>query len=545
MIYAGDRLTREIPNLSLDAFVLAGARARGDKPALIDGPSGRALSYVELERSVRSFASGLAARGFVPGDTFAIYMPNAPEYAVAFHGVLAAGGRCTTANPLSTAPELGRQLADSRARMLLTTAPFLDVARAAAEEARDEGDGLEVFVLGEAGDEASYTELLGDPEAAPAPAIDPAADIAAIPYSSGTTGLMKGVMLSHRNLVANLVQAEPVHAFSAEDVVIAVLPFFHIYGLSVIMNQGLLAGATLVTMPRFELGSFLDLLEAHRVTRAPVVPPIALALAKHPAVAERDLSALRSIGCGAAPLGAEIAQEVRTRIGCSVTQGYGMTETSPVTHLVEPFTTAEKPGSVGPPLPGTECRLVDPATGADAAPGERGELWIRGPQVMLGYLGKPEATAAMLDKDGWLHSGDIALVDEDGWFAIVDRVKELIKYKGHQVAPAELEAILITHPLIADCAVIGVPDDEAGELPKAFLVPADDALDPDEVARFVAAQVAPHKRIRAIELVDEIPKSASGKILRRLLRDRVDSAGRGRTPTAEAAALTLRPAGPA
>jgi acyl-CoA synthetase (AMP-forming)/AMP-acid ligase II len=526
MIYAGNPLTREIPDLDLSAFVLGGARARGDKPALIDGPSGRTLSYAELERSVRSFAAGLSARGFAPGDTFAIFMPNAPEYAVAFHGVLAAGGRCTTANPLSTAHELGRQLADSQARMLLTTAPFLDVARAAAEEAGPGGRavGLEVFVLGEAGEEASYTELLGDPEAAPAPTIDPAADIAAIPYSSGTTGLMKGVMLSHRNLVANLVQAEPLHAFTGEDVVIAVLPFFHIYGLSVIMNQGLLGGATLVTMPRFELGSFLDLLEGHRVTRAPVVPPIALALAKHPAVAERDLSALRNIGCGAAPLGADIAQEVKTRIGCSVTQGYGMTETSPVTHLVEPFTTADKPGSVGPPLPGTECRLVDLATGVDAGPGERGELWIRGPQVMLGYLGKPEATAAMLDDDGWLHSGDVAVVDGDGWFAIVDRVKELIKYKGYQVAPAELEAILITHPLIADCAVVGIPDDEAGELPKAFVVPADDALDPDEVTRFVAGQVAPHKRIRAIELVDEIPKSASGKILRRLLRDRVDSA---------------------
>jgi len=516
MIYAGEPLEAEIPDVDLGTFVLGGARALADKPALIDGPSGRALSYSELERSVRGFAAGLAARGFAQGDTFAIFMPNAPEYAVAFHGVLAAGGSCTTANPLSTAHELGRQLTNSRAGMLLTTPAFLDVARAAAEESAH----VEVFVLGETSEEASYADLLGDPEAAPAPAIDPATDIAAIPYSSGTTGVMKGVMLSHRNLVANLVQAESVHALAEDDVVIAVLPFFHIYGLCVIMNQGLLAGATLVTMPRFELGSFLDLLERHRVTRALVVPPIALALAKHPAVADRDLSALRHIGCGAAPLGAEIAQDVKTRIGCPVTQGYGMTETSPVTHLVGRFSTSGKPGSVGPPLPGTECRLVDPGTGEDVGPGERGELWIRGPQVMLGYLGNPAATAAMIDGDGWLHSGDVAVVDEDGWFTIVDRVKELIKYKGFQVAPAELEAILITHPLIADCAVIGVPDDEAGELPKAFVVPTDDALDPDEVTRFVAEQVAPHKRIRAIELVDEIPKSPSGKILRRLLRER-------------------------
>jgi acyl-CoA synthetase (AMP-forming)/AMP-acid ligase II len=516
MIYSGGPLEAEIPDLDLARFTLQRARELGDKPALIDGPSGRTLSYAELERSVRAFAAGIAGRGFTKGDTFAIYMPNAPEYAVAFLGVLAAGGRCTTANPLYTAGELGTQLADSRARMLLTTTPFVDAAREATEQAGE----CEVFVLGDTAGDASYGDLLGDPEAAPEVPIDPSVDIAAIPYSSGTTGRMKGVMLSHRNLVANLVQAAPGHAFSEEDVIMAVLPFFHIYGLCVIMNQGLLTGATLVTMPRFELTTFLDLLERYRVTRALVVPPIALALAKHPAVESRDLTALRHIGSGAAPLGAEIATEVARRIGCPVTQGYGMTETSPVTHVVPAFGPATKLGSVGPPLPGTECRLVDPATGEEAGAGERGELWIRGPQVMQGYLNNPAATAAMIDGDGWLHTGDVAVVDGEGWFTIVDRVKELIKYKGFQVAPAELEAILITHPQVADCAVIGIPDDEAGELPKAFVVPAGGDLDPSVLMSFVAEQVAPHKRIRAIELVDEIPKSPSGKILRRLLRDR-------------------------
>jgi acyl-CoA synthetase (AMP-forming)/AMP-acid ligase II len=516
VIYSGGQLGAEIPDLDLASFVLRRARELGEKPALIDGPSGRALSYAELERSVRSFAAGLAARGFVKGDTFAIYMSNVPEYAVAFHGVVAAGGRCTTANPLYTARELGHQLADCGARMLLTAPPFLEEAREAAEQVGN----CEVFVLGEADGGSSFSELLGDPEAAPEVAIDPVLDIAAILYSSGTTGLSKGVMLSHRNLVANMVQSEAVLALSSDDVVIAVLPFFHVYGLSVIMNLGLLAGATLVTMPRFELEQFLDLLERHEVTRAYVVPPIALALAKHPAVDGRDLSALRHILSGAAPLGAELAEDVAQRIGCPVSQGYGMTEMSPVTHTAPPFSAAQKPGSIGPPLPGTECRLVDPDTGEDAPPGERGELWMRGPQVMRGYLNNPQATAAMIDDDGWLHSGDVAIVDEDGWFAIVDRVKELIKYKGFQVAPAELEAILIAHPQVADCAVIGVPDDEAGELPKAFIVPASDDLDGDALTTFVAEQVAPHKRIRAIELVSEIPKSPSGKILRRLLRDR-------------------------
>jgi len=516
VIYSGGELGAEVPDVDLASFVLRRAGELGEKPALIDGPSGRALSYAGLERLVRSFAAGLAARGFVKGDTFAIYMPNAPEYAVAFHGVVAAGGRCTTVNPLYTARELGHQLADCGASMLLTAPAFLEQARKAAKEA----GGCEVFVLGEAGGVSTFSELLGDPEAAPKLTIDPAVDIAAIPYSSGTTGLNKGVMLSHRNLVANMVQTEGVLAVSQDDIVMAVLPLFHVYGMCIVMNLGLLAGATLVTMPRFDLEQFLDLLERHRVTRAYVVPPIALALAKDPAVERRDLSALKHILCGAAPLGGDLAEEVAERIGCSVSQGCGMTEMSPVTHMVPPSSAAKKPGSIGPPIPGTECRLIDSDTGRDSEPGGSGELWMRGPQVMQGYLGNRKATAAMIDDDGWLHSGDVAIVDEDGWFAIVDRVKELIKYKGFQVAPAELEAILITHPQVADCAVIGVPDEETGELPKAFVVPVGDDLDTGMLTAFIAQQVAPHKRIRAIELVDEIPKSPSGKILRRLLRDR-------------------------
>jgi acyl-CoA synthetase (AMP-forming)/AMP-acid ligase II len=516
VIYSGGELGAEIPDVDVASFVLRRAGELGEKPALIDGFSGRVLSYAELERSVRSFAAGLAARGFGKGETFAICLPNVPEYAVAFYGVVAAGGRCTTVNPLYTTGELSQQLVDSGARMLLTVPQFLDVAREAAKQAGT----CEVFVLGESDGESSFSELLGDIAAAPEVEIDPAVDIAVVLYSSGTTGLSKGVMLSHRNLVANMVQAVPAVAVSQQDVVIAVLPFFHVYGLCGIMSFGLVAGATLVTMPRFELEQFLDLLERYRVTRAHVVPPIALALARHPSVDSRDVSALRHIFCGAAPLGADLAEDVVRKIGCGVSQIYGMSETA-ATHLVPPFTAVKKPGSIGPPVPGTECRLVDPDTGEDALPGERGELWIRGPQVMRGYLNNPEATAATIDGDGWLHSGDVAIVDEDGWFAIVDRVKELIKYKGSQVAPAELEAILIAHPQVADCAVIGVPDDEAGELPKAFIVPVSDDFDGAQLTTFVAERVAPHKRIRAIELVQEIPKSPSGKILRRLLRERV------------------------
>ena len=515
MSASGAEAEVEIPDSAISDFVLEGAAARGDKPALIDGPSGRTITYAELAQGVKSLASGLAARGFSKGDVLAVYMPNLPEYAIAFHGAASAGGKCTTVNPLYTANELTHQLEDSGARFLITVPPFLDAAKEAAESA-----GIDdLFVLGEAEGVKPVSELLGDPSGAPDPDIDPAGDLAVLPYSSGTTGLPKGVMLTHRNLVANLCQIDAAFPISDEDTLIGVLPFFHIYGMTVIMNQGLRSGATIVTMPRFDLEGFLDLLEKHKVTRTYVVPPIALALAKHPAVEGRDLGSVQTVMSGAAPLGGELAEAVAKRLGCTVIQGYGLTETSPVTHVVRPDG-PNKAGSIGPALPNTECRLVDPESGEEVAEGERGELWIRGPQVMAGYLNNDEATKSTVDEDGWLHTGDIAVVDEDGFYSIVDRLKELIKYKGFQVAPAELEALIVNHPKVADVAVIGVPDEEAGELPKAFIVPAGDDFDEDELKEWVAGQVSPQKRVRLIEQVEEIPKAASGKILRRVLVER-------------------------
>ena len=505
----------QIPATDVTSFVLADAPDRGDKPALVDGPTGRELSYADLARSVHALAAGLASRGFDRGDALAIYLPNLPEYAIAFHGAAAAGGRATTVNPLYTPTELAHQLRDSKAKLVITVAPFLATAREAATEV----GVADVYVVGEAnGDATPFAELLGDPDDAPEVEIDPATDLAVLPYSSGTTGLPKGVMLTHRNLVANVLQTQAAFPIRADDTLIGVLPFFHIYGQTVIMNQGLWAGATIVTMPRFDLEQFLELIERHRVTQGYVVPPIALALAKHPAVEGRDLSSLRTLMSGAAPLGAELIEQVKTRIGCEVIQGYGLTETSPVTHAM-PAGGENKPGTIGTPLPDTECRIVDPDTGKDVAEGERGELWIRGPQVMSGYLGNPEATAATIDEGDWLHTGDIAVRDADNYFTIVDRLKELIKYKGYQVPPAELEALLVTHPQVADAAVVGVPDEECGELPKAFIV-ADGELDAEELMAWAAERVAPQKRIRMVEVVDEIPKSPSGKILRRVLKER-------------------------
>ena len=479
---------------------------------LVDGPSGREITGAQFKRAVEGLAAGLSERGIGRGDVVALYLPNLPEYAVAFHGVCAAGATNTTANPLYTARELEHQLSDSGARILITVAPFLEAAREAAASA----DADEVFVVGEAEGATPFTELIRDPTDAPSPVIDPAEDLAVLPYSSGTTGLPKGVMLTHRNLVANLIQTQAALPTGPDDVLIAVLPFFHIYGQTVIMNLGLRSGARIVTMPRFDLDQFLGLIERHRVTKAYVVPPIALALAKHPAVDGRDLSSLDLIMSGAAPLGADLADQVAERVGCPVMQGYGLTETSPVTHLVPPGESEGRGGKIGMPLPDTEARIVDPESGEDAG---RGELWIRGPQVMRGYLNNPEATAETIDDDGWLHTGDVAEVDDAGQFEIVDRLKELIKYKGFQVPPAELEAVLLGHEKVSDAAVIGVPDEEAGELPKAFVVASDEVSD-EEIMEYVAEQVSPQKRIRLIERVEEIPKSPSGKILRRVLAER-------------------------
>jgi acyl-CoA synthetase (AMP-forming)/AMP-acid ligase II len=511
-----------VPDVPLHEFVLADAMSRADQEALIDGPTGRTLTYGQLAGGVRRVAAGLAARGLAKGEVFAIYSPNLPEYALAFYGVSAAGGVNTTISPLYTVDELVRQLTDANARFLLTVPPFLDKALEAARRSGVE----EVFVLGQGEGATPFAELLTAGDTPPDVNIDPATDLVVLPYSSGTTGVNKGVMLTHRNLVANLCQGAPALLAGEGERLIAVLPFFHIYGLVVLMGAALWRGSTLVTMPKFDLEEFLGLLQDQRITRAYVAPPIVLALAKHPLVDKYDLSSLKSVFSGAAPLDASLERACAERLGCEVIQGWGLTETSPV--VTTNYNTPEgpRPGSVGVPLPNTELRVVDPATGADVSRGETGELLVRGPQVMKGYLNAPEATAAMLDPEGWLHTGDLGTVDEQGYVFIVDRVKELIKYKGLQVAPAELEAVLLSHPEVADAAVVRYPDEEAGEVPKAFVV-ARNPVDPEELKAFVAERVAPHKKVRLVEFVDEIPKAASGKILRRLLMDRDRQAAAG------------------
>ncbi|SDF69198.1 4-coumarate--CoA ligase family protein [Klenkia brasiliensis] len=524
----------EIPDVPVPSYVLAASRGLGDAPALVDGLSGETITHAQLVGYVDRFAAALHARGLGKGDVVAVFSPNTIWFPVVFHGIAAAGCVMSPVNSLYTPDEIAFQLRDAGAKLLVTVSPFLDRARPAMEKA----GVTDLVVLDGAEGADSLRDLLTTQAPSVSPDIDPATDLVTLPYSSGTTGLPKGVMLTHRNLVANVAQTRPlIDLAPGGERIIAVLPFFHIYGLTVLMNQGLQWGGAVITLPRFDLEQFLRAIQDHRVTRAFVAPPILLALAKHPLVEQFDLSSLRSITSGAAPLDESLALAVEQRLrglagagedGVTVAQGYGMTELSPVSHTTPdrgtgPAGDPDVPkGTVGYAIPGTECRLVDPATGEDAAAGQSGELWVRGPQVMAGYLNNEQATRDTLDGEGWLHTGDVAVVDDLGRYTVVDRVKELIKYKGYQVAPAELEAVLIAHPGIADAAVIGVKDEESGEeLPKAFLVRAPgSAITEDEVKAYMAEKVAPHKKIRIVEFIEQVPKSAAGKILRKELRTR-------------------------
>lgn len=525
MIFRGPFPNVDIPEIPLTPFVFQNASEWPDKPALIDGPTGRTITYSELIDAIARVAASLSRRGFKKGEVFGILSPNVPEYAIVFHAVACLGGINSPVNPLYTEQEIAHQLKDAGARFLVTVPQCLEKAANAARAANIE----ELFVFEKASGAVPGAETSDDPPGAtpfsslmesdgdfPTVTINPREDLVALPYSSGTTGLPKGVMLTHYNLVANLCQMEGLQYFTEDDTLICVLPLFHIYGLVVVLNMGLYQGATIVTVPRFELEPFLQTIQDYGVTLTHLVPPIVLALSKHPVVDNYDLSKLRTIFSGAAPLDEHLTRACMQRLGCDVRQGYGMTETSPVTHSSPADPMQVKLGSVGVPAPNTECKIIDLATGELLGPNQEGEVCVRGPQVMIGYLNRPEATAATIDAEGWLHTGDIGYADDDGHFYIVDRAKELIKYKGFQVAPAELEALLLTHSCVADVAVVPYPDEEAGEVPKAFVVLREE-ISAAQLMNFVAERVAPYKKIRQLEFIDKIPKSPAGKILRRVL----------------------------
>lgn len=483
----------------------------------------RRLSFGEWDRQASRFGRGLQERGVRKGDRVALFLPNCLEYEIAFFGCARIGAVVSPLNPSYKEREVRYQLEDSAPAAIVvhqTLLPILGDIPASVPSIKS------VIVVGDPGDrDAISFTAVGEDQPDTPPQVDLADDdLVALPYSSGTTGLAKGVMLTQRNLVCNATQFVAGTQTSQRDTLLIFLPLFHIYGVA-LMATAVAGGATQVLMPRFDLEEALRNVEQERVTELYVVPPIMLTLCDTPDLRPEQFQSVRFIKSAAAPLSPDVAKRVRDRLDVRVIQAYGMTESSPMTH-VHPLDTPDFPiESVGAVAADTECRIMDLNRGTRiCAAGEVGEVTVRGPQVMSGYWNAPLETANAL-RDGWLYTGDIGYEDKNGNLYIVDRKKEMIKYKAFSVAPAELEAVLLEHPAITDCAVTAQPDPEAGEVPRAFVVIRDgQPILPEEILEFVRRRVAGYKQIRAIEIVDTIPRTPSGKILRRVLKERARAA---------------------
>ncbi|CAL8133769.1 unnamed protein product [Prunus armeniaca] len=503
------------------------------KPCIINGTTGDIYSYADVELKARRVASGLNKLGVQQGDVIMLLLPNSPEYVFAFLGASFRGAMTTAANPFFTPAEILKQAKASKAKLIITLACYYDKVKDLSSSSSSAGQGdvhdIKLMCVDSPPDPSClhFSELLqADENDMPEVDIDPN-DVVALPYSSGTTGLPKGVMLTHKGLVTSVAQQvdgeNPNLYYSSDDVVLCVLPLFHIYSLNSVLLCGLRAGAAILMMNKFEIVSLLGLIEKHKVSIAPIVPPIVLAIAKFPDLDKYDLSSIRVLKCGGAPLGKELEDTVRAKFpNVTLGQGYGMTEAGPVLTMSlafakQPFEV--KPGGCGTVVRNARLKIVDPETGASLPRNQPGEICIRGDQIMKGYLNDPESTRATIDKEGWLHTGDIGFVDDDEELFIVDRLKELIKYKGFQVAPAELEALLVTHPSVSDAAVVPMKDEAAGEVPVAFVVKSKNAqITEDEIKQFISKQVVFYKRLNRVFFIEAIPKSPSGKILRKDLR---------------------------
>jgi acyl-CoA synthetase (AMP-forming)/AMP-acid ligase II len=507
-------------NRFLHDEILRSCQCHAGKTAMLDASINRRITYAEYGDLVRTLARGLISAGLNPGEVIAIHLPNSWEFAAAYHAATLAGAIPTLLNPTYREREIRYQLENSGAAFLISDATLLsDVNLNGLPNLR------RVYTTRNLKPGAQpFTDLLRPVSSSlPHPDKDSRETLAALPYSSGTTGLPKGVMLSHFNLVANVFQTIGPHAVNLcrDDVMLCFLPLYHIYGLNVALNPALILGATIVLMPRFNVPQLMSLIAEESVTMMPIVPPAMNAInqAAEAGVFPQNHT-LRWVKSGAAPLAPELARRFTELTGALVAQGYGMTEASPVTHLGYLDPELYRPDSIGQPVAQTECRVLD-EVGNEVGHGEPGELVMHGPQFMQGYWNEPQATAAVL-RDGWYWSGDIVTRDEQDFFYVLDRRKEMIKYKGFPVAPAEVEALLLEHPAVRDCGVIGRPDPSAGEIPAAFIVVHEGQVPCDklkeDLCSFVAANLTHYKQPREIHFVDSVPRTASGKILRRELR---------------------------
>jgi long-chain acyl-CoA synthetase len=536
------------PDVPLHDYVRRSAETYGDRAALVF--YGGSTSFRELADRVDRLATALQRLGVRKGDRVALMLPNCPQFAVAFYAALRAGATVAGINPLYTPRELRHVLVDSGAETLVVLTPMLRVFDAVAAETpvrRVIVTGIDDYMpplvaagyAAKARAEGTYVEapdrdglyrlttLVEGAEPAPAPVeTNTREDVAVLQYTGGTTGTSKGAMLTHRNVVSNCLQA---HAWSARladgaETGVAVLPFFHIYGLTVVLNLSVVAaGTTLVVLPRFDADEVLDAVAKHRATFLPVVPSMLVALNAALAARPRDLSSLKLANSGAAALSPEVAREFAALAGLGVTEGYGLSEASPTTHS-NPQGRPPRAGSMGVPLPDVECKIAD-GGGRRVPAGDVGEICVRGPNVMKGYWRKPEETALALREDGdgggpWLHTGDLARMDDDGYFYIVDRKKDMIIVGGFNVYPREVEEVLFEHAAVQEAAVYGAPDAYFGEVVRAAVVlrPGASAT-PDEVIAHCRARLVHYKTPKSVEIRAELPKSTVGKVLRRVLRD--------------------------
>jgi long-chain acyl-CoA synthetase len=509
-------------------FVTSAAQQFGERTAIVDISCSpvRRLSFAEYADIVDRLARGLIASGVKPGDVIAVFLPNSWEFCAAYHAATRAGAIPTLINPSYRERELRHQLEASGASLLITDGPLLT-----GIDLSDLPSLRKVYLTRSSSSSTEAFDSLLSSTAIPLPTLD--ADtrvtLAALPFSSGTTGLPKGVMLTHSNLVSNVYQilAPDGGPQRPGDRVLCFLPLYHIYGLNVALNPAFVHGMTLVLMPRFDLTRALQWIRDEEITFMPCVPPVLNGFVQAAEKGEfpRDHK-VRCVKSGAAPLPAELARLFTAQTGIPIVQGYGMTEASPVTHLGVLTGPLAKPDSIGFPIAQTECRIVDLQTGNDSDTDGPGELVMRGPQFMLGYWNSPEATADVL-RDGWYWSGDIVTRDEAGRYSIVDRRKEMIKFKGFPVAPAEIEAVLMEHPAVRDCGVVGRPDSEAGEIPCAFIVLREGYVESEatehDICGFVGERLTSYKRPRDLRFVTVVPRNPSGKILRRKLREQLEA----------------------